>query len=46
MSSDKENQLIVDMSITEKKILSEKAKKLGLTIEEYVIQILSKYCSY
>tara|TARA_B100000965_G_scaffold304900_1_gene263709 strand:- start:886 stop:1026 length:141 start_codon:yes stop_codon:yes gene_type:complete len=46
MSVDEDSQLIVDMSIKDKKILSDKAKKLGLTIEEYVIQILSKYCSY
>ena len=46
MSGDDECQLRVDMSLKDKKILSDKAKKLGLTIEEYVIQILSKYCSY
>jgi len=46
MSGYKECPLTVDMSIKEKKILTEKAKRLGLTIEEYVIQILSKYCSY
>ncbi len=46
MSGDEESQLRVDISIKEKKILSDKAKKLGLTTEEYVIQILSKYCSY
>tara|TARA_X000001036_G_C19994319_1_gene527642 strand:+ start:185 stop:325 length:141 start_codon:yes stop_codon:yes gene_type:complete len=46
MSGDEESQLRIDMSIEEKKILSDKAKKLGLTIEEYVIQILSRHCSY
>ena len=46
MSGDEESQLKVDISLKDKKKLSERAKKLGLTTEEYVIQILSKYCSY
>ena len=46
MSGDEEIQIRIDMSIEEKEILSDKAKKLGLTIEDYIIQILSRHCSY
>tara|TARA_B100001094_G_scaffold131400_1_gene127240 strand:- start:71 stop:205 length:135 start_codon:yes stop_codon:yes gene_type:complete len=36
----------VSLSDEELSILSVKAKSYGLTIEEYIHKILSKYCSY
>jgi len=44
--SEEQPSVSVSLSEEEKEILSVKAKSYGLTVEEYIHEILSKYCSY
>ena len=44
--SEKQLSITVNLSDEAVGILNVKAKSCGLTVEEYIQEILSKYCSY